>query len=133
MPSIQHFAVIVSVVVAQVLGFLWYSVGFGRRWAVGYRLEADAMTKSSPASLGITLAGAVLFTYAIAALFALVGVQGLLAGATGGALVFAGIVLPRYLLHAVFARVAKGSILIDVGFDLIVSVVTGAILGVWLP
>lgn len=131
MPAVNHLAVLVSVVAAQLLGFVWYSVAFGKSWAVGYRLPADAMAKTNPASLGITLAGAIVFTYGMAVLFGLLGPTGLSAGLVGGALVFVGIIAPRYVLHAIFGKIKGSSILIDLGFDLLVSVVTGGILGVW--
>ena len=131
MPAINHLAVLVSVVAAQLLGFVWYSVAFGTTWAPGYRLEADAMAKTNPASLGITLAGAIIFTYGMAVLFGLVGTVTLASGLFGGALVFVGLVAPRYLLHAIFGKIKGTSILIDLGFDLLVMVVTGGILGAW--
>ena len=133
MPAINHLAVLVSVIAAQILGFVWYSVIFGRTWAVGYRMEADAMAKTSPASLGITLAGAVVYTYALAILFGLLGTDGIAAGLAGGSLLWLGLVMPRYLLHAIFGKIAGTSIAIDLTFDLLVTAVTATILSLWLP
>ncbi len=130
--NINHLAVLVTVVAAQVLGYLWYSVLFGKLWAPGYRLESDVMAQVNPAYVGFTFAGSIAFGYAMAIGFALSGVTGVASGLGAATLVIVGFVLPRYLLHAIFARVATKSILIDLGFDLVVTLVTGVIIGGWI-
>lgn len=133
MPTINHLAVLVTVVASQILGFLWYSVLFGRPWARGYRLPDDAVAKNPPISYLVTILAAAVFGYAVAVLRGLLEVSGIGGGLALGALLWLGLVGPRYLLHAVFGRIAAPSVLIDLGFDLVIAAVTGAILAVWLP
>ena len=133
MPTINHWGVLVTVVASQVLGFVWYSVAFGKAWAVGYRLDRDALDSTPTGAYIATLAGAALYSYALAILIGLLEIEGVAAGIALGAMVWAGIVVPRYLLHALFGKISVRSIAIDSGFDLIVSIVTGAILAAWLP
>lgn len=133
MPTINIWAVIVATVASQALGFVWYSLVFGKPWALGYRLEATALASTPPIAYLGTVLGALLYSGALAVLAGVVDVAGLGPGALMGVLVWAGLVVPRYLLHALFGRIGSASVAIDLGFDLLVSVVTGAIIGVWLP
>lgn len=133
MPSVNIWAVIVAAVASQVLGYVWYSLAFGRPWALGYRLEATALATTPPLAYVGTILGALLYSVALAVAAGLTGVAGAGAGALMGVLVWAGLVAPRYLLHALFGRLGAASVVIDLGFDLLVSVVTGAVIGGWLP
>jgi hypothetical protein len=131
MPQIQIWAIVVATVASQILGFVWYSVVFGRTWAVGYRLEADALASTPPLAYVGTLLGAFLFSLSVAVAAGLTGVHGPVGGILLGVGLWAGIVLPRFLLHALFARIAAASVAIDLAFDLLVAIVTGLIVGVW--
>ena len=131
MGTVNHVAVLATVVVSHLLGFVWYSVLFGRPWALGYRLEADALKKTHPAAMGSTVVAAVIFTYAMAIAVGRLGVVGVGGGVALGAGAWLGIIAPRYALHAIFGRVGRAAVAIDLGFDLLVTVVAGAILAAW--
>lgn len=133
MPAINIWAVLIATIASQLIGFVWYSVIFSEPWARGYRLEPDALASTPPLSYVATILGAFVYSLALAVGAGLLDITGLPSGIVFGAIVWAGIVLPRYLLHALFARIAAGSALIDLAFDLILSIVAGAIIGVWLP
>lgn len=133
MPQINHIAVVVVIVATQLVGFLWYSLGFGKLWAPGYRLAENALKSTPPVAYVGTLAVSILFTYALAILIGLLEVAGAAAGLAVGAAAWAGLIAPRYLLHAMYGRIAVPATLIDLGFDLLVSLLAGGILGVWRP
>lgn len=133
MPAVNIWAVVAATVASQLLGFVWYSVLFGKQWAVGYRLEADALASTPPVSYAATVVGALVYSLALAVIAGVAGVAGIAGGIALGALVWIGLVVPRYLLHALFGRFAGGSVLIDLGFDALVSLVAGAIIGGWMP
>ena len=133
MPAINHLAVLVAVVISQVLGYLWYSVLFSKPWAIGYRLEPDALAQTPPWAYAVTLSGALLFSYGTAVAVGLLALSGATAGILLGAGIWLGVLVPRYTLHAAFGRIAPGAIAIDLGFDLVVSVSTATILTLWLP
>lgn len=131
MVEINVWAIVVATVASQIAGYLWYSVLFGRAWAGAYRLEADALSSTPAAAYGITLLGALVFSGGVATFAGFLGVAGLAGGVVLGGGLWAGIVLPRYLLHALFARVKPTGIAIDLGFDLIAAVLTGLVIGAW--
>ena len=133
MPQVNHIAVLLVLVLSLVLGFLWYSILFGKRWAVGYRLEEDALKSIPGITILYTLIGALLFSYGVAIFAALLGVDGAAGGALLGLGLWGTIITPRYLLHVLYGRVGGRAILIDVGFDLLVALLAGAVIGGWLP
>ena len=133
MPAINHVAVLTTIVVSQLLGFLWYSVLFGKPWALGYRLQENALADMAPWTYLITIAGAALFGYGTAIFAGLIAVSGLSGGLLLGAGLWLGILAPRYLLHAVFGRISVPAMAIDMGFDALISVSTAIILTLWLP
>jgi hypothetical protein len=129
MPELNVWAIVIAAVASQILGFLWYSVLFGSRWASGYRLERDALKSTPPTAYVGTVLGALLFSGALAVLSGLLDVQTSGAGALVGLGLWVGVIMPRYLLHSLFGRIAPSSIAIDLGFDLLAAVVTGVIIG----
>jgi hypothetical protein len=131
MPQIQIWAVIVATVASQVVGFMWYSLLFGRTWAVGYRLETDALSSTPPLAYVGTVLGALLFSLAVAVGAGLLEVAGPMAGLFLGVGLWLGVIVPRYLLHALFGRLSLPAILIDTGFDLVAAALTGLIIGAW--
>lgn len=129
MPEVNVWAIVIAAVASQILGFLWYSVLFGRRWAPGYRLERDALQSTPPTAYIGTVLGALLFSGALAVLSGLLGVDTPGAGALVGLGLWGGVIMPRYLLHSLFGRIGRSAIAIDLGFDLLVAVMTGGIIG----
>ena len=133
MPAINHLAVLAAVVASQILGYLWYSVLFAKPWAIGYRLAENALAETPPWTYLVTVAGAVAFSYGTAIVAGLIAVSGVLGGLLLGGGLWLGLLAPRYLLHAVFGRIAPSSIAIDLGFDVLISVTTALIIALWLP
>lgn len=130
MPRINHLAVLAAVIADQALGFAWYQT-FGKAWlaALGKRLEE--VHTSDPTPYLLSLAGAALFTYALAWLIGRTATRGALAGARLGGLVGLAFAASAVVLHEAFLGHPGIVMAIDGGNELAGGLLAGAILGAW--
>src|SRR6185503_19308063 len=132
MKSINHVAIVVSVILHQILGFLWYSPA---PW-VNTRLEAlgRPLTEASavdPVALALDIVGWFLASYVIAWLVKKTGADTAAKGALLGLVLWLGLAVPTLVPHYAFAGVKPVVTVIDLANVLVACVMTGAILAAW--
>lgn len=132
MKGINHIAVVVSVILHQILGFLWYSPA---PW-VNARLEAlgKPLTEASavdPVALALDIVGWFLASYVIAWLIQKIGADTAARGALLGLVLWLGLAVPTLVPHYAFAGLKPVVTVIDIANVLVACVMTGAILAAW--
>lgn len=128
----NHVAVIVTVVLHQILGFLWYSVA---PWAVP-RLEALGKPASDvnavdPVALGLDIVGWILAAYVVAWLIQKTGVNSAGGGAMLAVILWLGLALPTLVPHYAFAGLQTIVTVVDAANVLVALLITAIILAVW--
>ncbi|MBS1913894.1 MAG: DUF1761 domain-containing protein [Bacteroidetes bacterium] len=132
MGKINHLAVLVSVVLHQALGFVWYSAApwaAGRLAALG-RPAADAGTVD-PAGLAADIVGWILASYVTAWLVRRTNTTTMARGMLIGCVLWLGIGLPVLVPHYIFAGIKPIVTAIDGANVLVACLITGAIMGRW--
>ncbi len=149
MIPINYLAVLVSMIAAMVLGWLWFGALFGKQWMemMGWTPEKAEEMKNPPAG-GPSMKSAMMRSYGLMAFGALVmafvlahsivyagtymGVSGISAGLQAGFWSWAGFVGPVTLGAVLWEQKPwKWWILMN-GFYLIDLLVMGSILGMWV-
>jgi hypothetical protein len=130
MRQINHFAVLLAVLLQQVLGFVWYHFLFGPAWLAGLGMTPEQMQGRSwrfAVSIGCGLVSA----YGLAWLMAAMEKPGLAQGLAMG--LFTGIAFAgsAVLLHYAFIPATWPAAWIDVGVTVAAAALTGAVLGIW--
>jgi len=135
---INIFAVIIAAVVAQIIGFIWYSPGvFGKQWMalVGMN-EADAGgEKKGMAKLFVYSFLASLVTgYILGTLISNLVVASIVDGAKLAFFLWLGFMAPLTLSDILFSAKKKSSKLffINGGYWLVTLVIMGVILALWV-
>ncbi len=129
--KINHLAVLVIVVIAQVIPALWYGL-FADAWMKLNNLTMDFITENQSSTPYIaSIIGSVIITYTMAHLFTKMnittGVQGLLTGVLIG---FAFTHIPNVVTSQFEFRPYVLS-WINGGVNIIIYAIAGFILGVW--
>ncbi len=135
-PTLNHWAVFVSALVAMVLGALWYSpVLFGNLWMKlhGWKekdLEADnkAMLMSMLYGLLRTWASFYIFAH----LFILADYEGVSGGIELALWVWFGFMFLGSLSAVIWERYKLPLLLLNEAYNLVAFVLAGIILGTWL-
>lgn len=127
-------AVVVIVVLAMAIGFLWYGPLFGDAWMelVGTTLE-EIEANSSPLPYVVAIVATVLFCWLLSTVIHLAGDTTAAAGAKWGFLLWACVTAPIIFTHNGFSLRPIGLSLLQSGNELLTAVVAGAILGAWRP
>lgn len=130
MRRINHFAVLLAVLLQQVLGFVWYHFLFGPAWLAGLGMTPEQMQGRSwrfAVSIGCGLVSA----YGLAWLMGAMGRRGLAQGLLMG--LFTGIAFAgsAVLLHYAFIPAAWPAAWIDSGVTVAAAALTGGVLGLW--
>ena len=130
MGRINHFAVLLAVLLQQVLGVVWYHFLFGPVWLAGLGMTPEQMQGRSwrfAVSIGCGLVSA----YGLAWLLEATGRRGLAQGLVMG--LFTGIAFAgsAVLLHYAFIPAAWPAAWIDTGVTIAAAALTGAVLGLW--
>ncbi|HVZ39447.1 MAG TPA: DUF1761 domain-containing protein [Candidatus Kapabacteria bacterium] len=132
MGKINHLAVLVSVVLHQALGFVWYSAApwaAGRLAALG-RPATDAAAVD-PAGLAADIIGWIAASYVIAWLVRKANATTMAGGMLIGCVLWLGIGLPALVPHYIFAGIRPVVTVIDGANILVACLITGAIMGRW--
>ncbi len=129
--KINHLAVLIIVVIAQVIPALWYGL-FADTWMKLNNLTMDFITENQSSTPYIaSIIGSVIITYTMAHLFTKMnittGVQGLLTGALIG---FAFTHIPNVVTSQFEFRPYALS-WINGGVNIIIYAIAGFILGAW--
>lgn len=131
--KINHLAVLVSVVMLFVLGFLWYGPIFGDQWMGMVGLDLDKIEANPPgAGVWVTnVISAVVSMYALAWLFTRLNVQSAMDGAKYALIIGVAFVLLSTMTGNMFAQRPYGLAWITGGNTTVGLVIGGIILGAW--
>ena len=131
--KINHLAILVSVVLLTVLGFLWYGPLFGDSWMEMVGLDRATVEANPPgAKVWITnLVATVLPLYALAWLFTKINVSSALQGAGIGLMIGFAFVLLSDMTSNMFAQRPYELSWITGGFSAVSLAIAGAVLGAW--
>jgi Protein of unknown function (DUF1761) len=129
--SINWLAVVVSVIVAMVSGFLWYhpKLFFPAWWAgIGKSGEPG---NPDPMIWVFAIIAAIIQAVAVALLVNLMGSTTAASGALAGFMLWLGFVAPTNLVNKLFAGHGFRVWAIEAGNHLVNFLIFGAILGAW--
>lgn len=130
--NINFWAVIVSAICAFFIGWLWYGVLFGNLWMKLNGFTEEGLKEGGmpmPLMMGVNYIAVVLAAFAIAMF---IGVE-----ANAGFGIFAGVTIAIFwigtnrLNDVLYERKPWGLYFINVGYNLVIYAVMGAILGAW--
>ncbi|XOV83105.1 MAG: DUF1761 domain-containing protein [bacterium] len=127
---INWWAVLVSTVLAFVLGGLWYGPLFGQAWmqAIG-KTEADIAP--TPAPFIISFFTALLTAVVLAWLISALGVSSWMGGATIGLVTGVGFIATAMASDTAFCGWGVKLFVIQAGYRVLYSILMGAVLGGW--
>lgn len=133
---LNYLAVIVSSIAGFMIGWVWYSpVMFSKPWMAEMKFDEATMKAAAAKGMGKTLGTAFVFTavmtWALAVLIAAHGSAGWLAGAKFGGFVGVCLLGATAAVNYQFEQRSWKLWAINVGHEVAVCVVAGAILGVW--
>jgi len=130
--GINYWAVLVSALSAFVVGWFWYGPLFGKKWMKLNGFTEEQLRKGSlslPLIMGINYIATALAAFAIAIF---IGAQ-----ANMGFGIFAGLMIAIFwiatsrLNDVLYEQKPMGLFWINVGYNLVIYLVMGAILGAW--
>lgn len=133
MANINYIAVFVAAISAFVVGWLWYDPLFGKKW-----MKLNGFTEESLKEGGMSLPLIMIINYVVTALAAF-GIAFLLAGHDTGVSfgILIGIMITVFWIatnrfnDVLYERKPLGLYFINVGYNLVIYAVMGAILGAW--
>lgn len=132
---LNYLAVLVTAVAGFMIGWLWYSVLFGKAWMAEMKITEAQMKESQAKGMAMYFAQGLLFTLlstlGLAVLVRAHGTTDWVKGAELGAFVGLLVVGARLLNSGVWEnRTIKLSV-INVGHEVVMFAVQGAILALW--
>ena len=131
--SINWLAVVVSVMAAMVIGYIWYSPAvFYKPWLAGIGKSWENRPTSPMASLFVfTILAALVEAVALAFVLKAMNATSAGLGAMSGFMIWLGFVAPTNLVNKLYAGHGWKVWMIEAGDHLIYLLVAGAILGGW--
>jgi hypothetical protein len=133
--QLNYLAVLVTAVAGFAIGGLWYSALFGRIWMIEMKISEAAMNEARAKGMaGFFIKGflcTLLSTFGFAWLVRAHGSAGALKGAEFGVFVGLLIVGARLLNSAMWEQRSARLIAINLGHEVVMFAVQGAILGTW--
>jgi hypothetical protein len=131
MQRTNHVAVIVSLILHQVLGFLWYGLLFFDPWLSGLGKRPEDINQADPIPFAYDIVGWLIAGYVVAWLVRATGSDTAGKGARLGALLWLGVAVPTLVPHYAFAGIRPIVTIIDALNALAGFVITGAVIGGW--
>lgn len=131
--KINHLAVLVSVIMLFVLGFLWYGPIFGEKWMGLVGLDM-AKIEANPPGAGVwvtNIVSSVVSMYALAWLFTKLKVESAMDGAKYALIISVAFVLLSTMTTNMFAQRPYGLAWITGGFSVVGNTIGGIIMGAW--
>jgi hypothetical protein len=133
--SLNYVAVLAAAVAGFLLGWLWYSVLFGKIWMAEMNITPEKMKAAAEKGMAkFFLKGFVLTflgTFGLAALLAANRTMGWQKGALFGGFVGVCVVGARMLNSGVWEQRSLRLLAINVGHEVALFTMQGAIFGVW--
>jgi len=130
MGRINHLAVLVTVVLQQALGFVWYHYGFGSTWMAGVGITADRMQPTATVFV-VAIGAAFLFSYTVAWLLRITRSDSWFDGFKIGLVLAFAVAGGSLATHYGFLSIRPIVAAIDIGRELVGGAVTGLVLGIW--
>ena len=128
--NVNFVGVVISAVVAMVLGFIWYIPLFGKQWTALTGMTQEQMQSGAgPMGYAIQFVAAVIAAYALALFIRPLEIVSLFGGLKLGLLVGVGFVATAFAGNYMFGKRSLNLYLIDAGYQVVVLAVMGAILG----
>jgi len=132
--SLNYLHVLVAAVAGFLVGWVWYSALFGKAWAAEMKITEEMMKEGKP-KMPLMMAKSFLYTFVstigLAMVLAFHPVPTWLKGAEIGAAVGLLIVGARYLSRGTWERTSCKLNAINVGHEVVMFAVQGAILAAW--
>lgn len=130
--EINFWAVLVSALSAFVVGWLWYGPLFGKKW-----MKLNGFTEDQLREGSLSMPLIMLINYIATVLAALAISMFIGAGSNLGFGIFAGLIIAVFwigtsrLNDVLYEQKPMGLFWINVGYNVVIYVVMGAILGAW--
>lgn len=128
--NINWIAVLISVVLLEALGFLWYGPVLGEAWSAAYRdslgRDPDMTNMAVTQSLGVV--NTLILVFGLAWVFARLGVTAL-AGIGTAVAVWFFFNFTTMAIEYIYMGLAPNLVLINMGYQLVSYLVAGAVLG----
>lgn len=128
--DLNWWAIIVAMVVSFALGWPWYGPLFGSAWLDALGKTADEI-EPSPKPFLISAVTTLVTAFTMAVLIACLGIDNWLDGAILGAAVGIGFIAASNVSDGAFCGWSFKLVIIQSGYRLVYSIVTGIILGAW--
>ena len=129
---INYWAILVSAILAQCIGALWYSKWlFAERWQKLVKLDWKKM-KPTPKPFVVAFVGTLLMAYILAQFIFYAEATTWIMGLETAAWLWIGFVLTPEVISSQFNQRPLELVLIDAGHYLAIMLVAGAILAVWV-
>jgi hypothetical protein len=132
---INLLAMLVSAIVAFVIGALWYSpLLFGKAWMAAHGFTPEAMTdlrKQMMRAYVVSFVCFVVMAFVLAVLLSRLGVTTPVEGAKMGFITWLGFAATIGLTANLYSSAPLALYLIDVSYQLVYMVAMGAILAAW--
>lgn len=136
--NINMLAVLVSSVLSLVLGFIWYGPLFGKKYMALYGMQNMSPEEVEMRKKGATKLYVIQLLLALFEVFVLahfITGFGAVTGIIGSAWIWAGFVMPTVAAACMWTtdsgKVSWSKFLIQGGYQLLIFIVFGAILGAW--
>ena len=128
--NINWIAVIISVVLLEILGFLWYGPMLGEAWSAAYRdsigREPDMSNIVVTQSLGVV--NTLILVLGLSWVFARMGINSL-AGIGAAAAVWFFFNFTTMAIEYLYMGLLPNLVIINMGYQLLAYLVAGAVLG----
>lgn len=133
--TVNYIAVVVVTIIGFLLGWLWYSVLFGKAWMAEMKITEEKMKEATAKGMAKLFATGffytLLSTFALAVLIKVNGSANWLKGAEFGVFVGVLVVGARMLNGGLWEQRTARLQLINLGHEVALFALQGAILGVW--
>ena len=135
--SINYWAVFVAALIPMALGFGWYSALFGKRWMALMEMTEEEIREKSKGKEAVMYGGSFVASLVTAYVLAHIvevftaGEGGLMPGIEAGFWCWLGFVAAISLQSVTFEFRKIGLWVLNVGYNLLVLMVMGAVLGMW--
>ncbi|MBI3004800.1 MAG: DUF1761 domain-containing protein [Ignavibacteriales bacterium] len=126
----NYVAILVAAVANMVIGFLWYGLLFGKKWAALHGYTEEQIKSMNPGPLYAQSFVAVLVSYYILARF-VPSTATLMDGIEVACLVWLGFVTTTQFTASLFSTKPRALYFLDTGYQLVTFIAAGAILTAW--
>ena len=128
--SIDWLGVLIAVVVAQVLGFLWYGPLFGKRWMAAVGKTREEIQADGPgAAIAVSIVASILHAVGIAIILAMSDTPDLVSGVKIGLLASVGFAAAAAVTNSMFEGRPPILLSLYAGYLVLSITVMGAIIG----